>query len=66
MDLGDWQELSRLRFENHIWHRCIDDIRDAMQRPAATSESIAEVVERSVALLNERLVSVHRRPVRLQ
>jgi hypothetical protein len=63
MDLGDWQELSRLRFENHVWHRCLDDIREAMEQPGATSESIAHAVRQSVDVLNDRLVSVHRRRV---
>jgi len=63
MDLGDWQELSRLRFENHLWHRCVDDIRVEVERPAANSASIAQVLERSLAVLNKGLAGLHRRPV---
>jgi hypothetical protein len=66
MDFGDWQELSRLRFENHAWHRCIDAILEGIARPGATSTSIVEVVERSVSTLNERLAQTHRRPVVLR
>jgi hypothetical protein len=63
MDLGDWQELSRLRFENHLWHRCVDEIRAEVERPAATTNSIAHVVERSIEVLNKGLAGLHRRPV---
>jgi hypothetical protein len=63
MDLGDWQELSRLRFENHAWHRCIAMILEALDKPGATSDSIAEAVEQNIATLNDRLAQVHRRPV---
>ena len=66
MDLGDWQELSRLRFENHVWHRCIDSILEATEQPGATPQSIVEVVEQSVNVLDDRLRTLHRRPVRNQ
>jgi hypothetical protein len=58
--------MSRLRFENHAWHRCVDSIVEAIERPGATALSIAEAVETSVSALNDRLVQVHRRPVRLR
>jgi hypothetical protein len=63
VDFGDWQELSRLRFENHAWLSCIDAILHAVNQPGATSTSIQETVDRSVTALNERLVQLHRRPV---
>jgi len=63
MDLGDWQELSRLRFENHAWHRCVAMILEALDKPGATSGSITEAVDQSIATLNELLVQSHRRPV---
>jgi hypothetical protein len=63
MDLGDWQELARLRAENHYWHRCITDILEALEKPAATAESIAQAIGSSVATLNEALGRLHRRPV---
>jgi hypothetical protein len=63
MDLGDWQELSRLRFENHLWHRWVAEILETMQRPGARADSIADNVESSTAALNEQLVRLHRRPV---
>jgi hypothetical protein len=63
VDLGDWQELSRLRFENHAWHHCIDAVLQAVNKPGATSSSIAEAVELSVNTLNDRLLQLHRRPV---
>jgi hypothetical protein len=62
VDLGDWQEMSRLRFENHAWHLCIDAVLQAVNKPGATSTSIAEAVERSVDALNARLVQLHRGP----
>jgi hypothetical protein len=66
MDLGDWQELSRLRFENHAWHVCIDAIVEAIEQPGATANSIAEAVDRNVTMLNERLQQTHRRPVAMR
>ena len=63
MDLGDWQELSRLRFENHAWHRCIATIVEALDKPGATSGSIADAVDQSIATLNDLLAQGHRRPV---
>jgi hypothetical protein len=66
VDFGDWQELSRLRFENHAWHRCVDAVRQAVDQPGATSTSIAEAVERSVSTLNERLIQLHRRPAAIR
>ena len=66
MDLGDWQELSRLRIENHFWHRCIEDILEAARAPGATHATIAARVEQCVDALNSRLVSLHRRPVPLR
>jgi hypothetical protein len=63
VDLGDWQELSRLRFENHVWHRCVDEIHAAVERPGASAESIAQAIEQSVAVLNRQLRTMHRRPV---
>lgn len=65
MDIGDWQEFSRLRGENHHWHRCIDEILEAVQALGATPESIARAVERSVGTLNQHLVRMRRRPVEL-
>jgi hypothetical protein len=65
MDLGDWQELSRLRFENHVWHRGMAAILETVERPGVTSNAIIEAVERSVASLNDHLVRLHRRPLRL-
>lgn len=66
MDLGDWQELSRLRAENHAWHRCVDDLLETIRAPRATSASISEAVERNVVLLNQHLERLRRRPVELQ
>jgi hypothetical protein len=63
VDFGDWQELSRLRFENHAWHGCIDGVLHAVNQPGATCTSIQETVDRSVTALNERLAQLHRRPV---
>ena len=63
MDLGDWQELARLRAENHYWHRCIREILDAVNKTAATTDSIVQAVTSSVAALNEALGRLHRRPV---
>jgi hypothetical protein len=63
MDLGDWQELSRVRVENHVWHRCTDDILEAVRAPGATHATIAASVEQCVDRLNKRLVALHRRPV---
>jgi len=63
MDLGDWQELSRLRAENHYWHRCIAEIMDALGKRAATTESIVQAIRNSVATLNEGLARLHRRAV---
>ena len=63
MDIGDWQEFSRLRGENHVWHRCIAEILETVQAPGATAESIATAVERSVDTLNQHLVQMRRRPV---
>jgi hypothetical protein len=66
VDFGDWQELSRLRFENHAWHRCIDAVLQAVDARGATSISIAEAVDHSVRTLNERLLQLHRRPASLR
>jgi hypothetical protein len=63
MDLGDWQELARLRTENHYWHRCITEILEVLDKPAATFEAIAQAIRTSVATLNEALGRLHRRPV---
>jgi hypothetical protein len=63
MDLGDWQEMSRLRSENHAWHRCIEAILGALDEPGATSGSIAEAVDRSLSTLNDRLTQLRRRAV---
>jgi hypothetical protein len=63
MDLGDWQELARLRFENHVWHRCVSEILGAIETPGATTETIKSAVEHNVATLNDNLVRLHRRPV---
>ena len=63
MDLGDWQELSRLRAENHGWHRCVTDILTALDKPAATTESIVQAITSSVSALNEALRRLHRHPV---
>lgn len=56
--------MSRLRFENHAWHRCVDAIVEAIEQPGATATSIADAVQASVTTLNDRLVQVHRRPIR--
>ena len=66
MDIGDWQEFSRLRGENHVWHRCIGEILEAVQAPGASAESIARAVERSVETLNQQLVQLRRRPVEVR
>lgn len=66
MDLGDWQELARLRAENHVWHRCVGEILDALAVQGATPEMIVASIERSVGSLNEHLVKLRRRPVTRQ
>lgn len=66
MDLGDWQELSRLRFENHAWHLCIDAILQVIDGPHPSTASITEAVDRSVNTLNDRLVRIRRRPISLR
>ena len=66
MDLGDWLELSRLRAENHSWHRCVDGIVEAMRSPTATWQTITAAVETSVDTLNAALSRLHRRPVTRQ
>jgi len=63
MDLGDWQEFSRLRAENHSWHRCVTEILAALDKPAATTEFIVEAIRSSVGTLNETLRRLHRHPV---
>jgi hypothetical protein len=63
VDFGDWQELSRLRYENHAWHGCIEAVLRAVNQAGATSTSIQETIDRSVEALNDRLVQLHRRPV---
>ena len=63
MDLGDWQELARLRFENHVWHLCVTQILETVDQPGSTVEAITARISSSVAALNEQLVRLHRRPV---
>ena len=63
MDIGDWQELSRLRLENHLWHRCLDDIASAARNHQLTADALAQSIEQSVQALNERLQHLGRRPV---
>ena len=65
MDLGDWQELARLRFENHVWHLCITQILETVDAPGSTAEAITTRINDSVTALNEQLVRLHRRPVAL-
>jgi hypothetical protein len=66
MDFGDWQELARLRAENHCWHRCIAEIMEAIRKPMATSQSMVESISVSIASLNDALARLRRRPVTLQ
>jgi hypothetical protein len=63
VDLGDWQELARLRFENHVWHLCITQILETVDAPGSTVEAIVTGINVSVTALNEQLVRLHRRPV---
>jgi hypothetical protein len=65
MDIGDWQELSRLRYENHLWHRCIAQIVESIHPEPGQPRrlTVRESIEQSVAELNERLRHVGRRPV---
>jgi hypothetical protein len=63
MDLGDWQELSRLRYENHAWHRCVAEILEAVHRRSTTAESLTAAIHASVTELNEQLATLHRPPV---
>ena len=63
MDLGDWQELSRLRFENHAWHRCVAEILDAVHRRSTTPASLTAAIHASVTELNAQLRTLHRPPV---
>ena len=63
MDLGDWQELSRLRAENHGWHRCVTEILAALDKPAATFDYVVQAITSSVAALNDTLRRLHRHPV---
>jgi hypothetical protein len=65
MDIGDWQELSRVRGENHAWHRCVDGILEAVRAPRATNASIRDAVEQNVTVLNQHLEALHRRTVQL-
>jgi hypothetical protein len=63
MDLGDWQELSRLRFENHAWHRCVAEILEAIHRKSTSPEALTAAIEASIGVLNEELRGLHRPPV---
>jgi 6-phosphofructokinase len=63
MDISDWQELSRLRLENHLWHRCLDDIVSAARDHQLTSSELAHAIQASVGTLNGRLHNMGRRPV---
>ena len=65
MDIGDWQELARLSYENHAWHRCIAEIVDAMYPPTPSMQraSLHAEVEQSITELNERMRHIGRRPV---
>jgi hypothetical protein len=66
MDIGDWQELARLRHENHAWHRCVAEIVDALYPPPGRSMqrgTLHDEIEQSIAVLNERLHRIGRRPV---
>jgi hypothetical protein len=64
MDLGDWQEFTRLRAENHAWHRCVQDILASTRKTALSSDALAASIDRSVATLDERLRALGRRGVR--
>jgi hypothetical protein len=66
MDMGDWLEYSRLRGENHSWHRCVNEILDALDAPSATIDSIRLAVSHSVDTLNGALGRLRRRPVPIQ
>jgi hypothetical protein len=55
--------MSRLRSENHAWHRCIETILEAVDKPGATAGSIVEAVDLSVGTLNDHLTRLRRRPV---
>jgi len=63
MDLGDWQELSRLRGENHLWHRCVDEIMEMTHASGVSGEQLAAAIENRVSVLNQRLAALHRRAV---
>jgi hypothetical protein len=63
VDLGDWQELSRLRSENHAWHRCVAEIVDSTHRTDLSGSQLADSILRSVGALNTRLAALGRRKV---
>jgi hypothetical protein len=65
MDIGDWQELARLRSENHLWHRCMAEIVDALDPTTMSTQTrtLHETVVQSVAVLDHRLTRLGRRPV---
>jgi hypothetical protein len=63
VDLGDWQELSRLRSENHAWHRCVDEIVESAHRTELSGAQLADTIVRCVGALNTRLAALGRRKV---
>lgn len=58
-DVGIWQELARLRTENHYWRECVVGIVKDTRGPHASADALIQSIEQRLIALAEKISRLH-------
>jgi hypothetical protein len=58
-EVGIWQELARLRTENHAWRECVEGIVQDVRLSSSSVDALRGSIRQRVANLGQRLARIH-------
>jgi hypothetical protein len=60
-EVGIWQELARLRTENHAWRECIEGIVRDVEQHASSTDALKNAIRERIVSLGGRIADTHHR-----
>ena len=60
-EIGIWQELARLRTENHAWRECIQAILNDVDVHRSSTSALQDAIQQRIVGLGSRVARIHDR-----
>jgi hypothetical protein len=58
-DVGIWQELARLRTENHTWRECVEGIVHDVRQHPNSSAALRDAIRQRITSLGTRVARIY-------